>query len=278
MNARISGAQTCTYYALKCIIDPDMPTNDGAYRVIEVRVEEGSLVQARFPAAVCNSNIITAQRLVDVILGAMLKAVPERVVAACSGEMNLINVGGINPMTGEYYNYVETYGGGQGAMHNQDGMDGVHTHMTNTRNTPVEVIESAYPLRVEKYGLVPDSDGAGQYRGGLGITREIVVLGEETIFSLSADRREIGPWGVFGGQAGGTSNCIVISKEGKKKKLPSKVTTTLKEGDKVVIVTPGGGGWGKPAKRHPECVVKDVREGFICSKRAKDVYGMAVEK
>ena len=134
----------------------------------------------------------------DVLLGALIEAIPERVVAACSGEMNLINVGGIDPRTGVYYNYVETYGGGQGALHNQDGMDGVHTHMTNTRNAPAEVIECSYPFRIERYGLVPDSEGAGQYRGGVGMTREIVTLAEETTFSLSADRRKIGPWGVFG--------------------------------------------------------------------------------
>lgn len=274
MNARISAAQSCVYYVLKAVIDPDLPTNSGAYRAIEVKAEEGSLVQALFPAALCNANILTDQRLVDVLLGALLKAIPERVVAACSGEMNLINVGGIDPRTGEYYNYVETYGGGQGAMHNQDGMDGVHTHMTNTRNAPVEVIESSYPFQIAKYGLVPDSEGAGEYRGGLGMTREIIMLAEETKFSLSADRRKIGPWGVFGGQAANTSDCVVVSKKGKKRRLPSKITTALKKGDKVIIVTPGGGGWGNPKKRSKEAVVRDVREGLISAERAKKVYSL----
>ena len=272
MNARISAAQSCVYYVLKAIIDPDLPTNSGAYRAIEVRAEEGSLVQARFPAAVCNANILTDQRLVDVLLGALLQAVPERVVAACSGEMNLINVGGIDPASGEYYNYVETYGGGQGAMHNQDGMDGVHTHMTNTRNAPVEIIESSYPFQIEKYSLVPDSEGPGEYRGGVGMTREIVMLAEETRFSLSADRREIGPWGVFGGQAAGTSDCVVVSPDGSHRRLPSKVTTTLKKGDKVLIITPGGGGWGEPSKRDPAKVAWDVKEGLVSARRAEEVY------
>ena len=249
MNARISAAQSCVYYVLKAIIDPDLPTNSGAYRAIEVKAEEGSLVQASFPAAVCNANVLTDQRLVDVLLGALIEAIPERVVAACSGEMNLINVGGIDPRTGEYYNYVETYGGGQGALHNQDGVDGVHTHMTNTRNAPAEVIESSYPFRIEKYGLVPDSEGAGQFRGGMGMTREIVMLAEETKFSLSADRRDIGPWGVFGGQAAATSDCVVVSEDAIRRILPSKITTTLKKGDRLIIITPGGGGWGDPRKR-----------------------------
>jgi len=274
MNARISAARACVYYALKCIIDPDLPTNHGAYRPIEVTAEEGSLVQAIFPAAVCNANILTDQRLVDVVLGALLEAVPERVVAACSGEMNLVNLGGIDQRTGVYYNYVETYGGGQGAMHSQDGMDGVHTHMTNTRNTPVEVIESTYPFQVDRYGLVPDSEGAGEYRGGLGITREIAMLGDEATFSLSADRERLGPWGVFGGEDGSTSSCVIIAENGERQRLPSKITRTVKKGDKIVVITPGGGGWGDPRKRDRESVKRDVLEGFISREKANKVYGL----
>ena len=273
MNARISAARACVYYALKCIIDPELPTNHGAYRPISVEAEEGSLVQAIFPAAVCNANILTDQRLVDVVLGALLEAVPHRVVAACSGEMNLVNLGGINPATGIYYNYVETYGGGQGAMQSQDGMDGVHTHMTNTRNTPVEVIEASYPFRVERYGLVPDSDGAGKYRGGLGMTREILLMGEEATFSLSADRKNVAPWGVFGGRDAGRSSCIIVSKDGKKRRLPSKITTRVVEGDRIVVVTPGGGGWGPPEERNRAAIERDIREGFISRRRAREVYG-----
>ena len=272
MNSRISAARACVYFALKCIIDPDLPTNHGSYRPIEVLAEEGSLVQATFPAAVCNANILTSQRVVDVVLGALLKAVPDRVVAACSGEMNIVNLGGIDPRNGTYFSYVETYGGGQGASRYQDGMDGVHTHMTNTRNTPVEVLESSYPFRVERYGLVPDTEGAGQYRGGLGMTRQLVVLADKATLSLSADRRKIGPWGVFGGCSAGTSDCVVISRNGTRKRLPSKVTTTVNRGDRIIITTPGGGGWGSPGKRKKEAIERDVREGFICRARAKRVY------
>jgi len=278
MNARISAAESCTYYVMKCIIDPELPTNSGAYRAIEVKAEEGSLVQATYPAAVCNANILTDQRLVDVLLGALLKAVPERVIAACSGEMNLINMGGIHPRTGEYYNYVETYGGGQGAARYQDGMDGVHTHMTNTRNAPVEVIEATYPFQIGRYGLVPNTDGPGKFRGGLGMTRELVMLGEETKFSLSADRRRIGPWGVFGGRSGGTSDCVVTSADGTTRQLPSKITTALRKGDRVVIATPGGGGWGSPMERDPEAVRRDVEKEYISLERARAEYGVILDR
>ena len=276
MNARLSGAQACVYYVLKCVIDPELPTNSGAYRAIEVKAQEGSLLQACFPAAVCNANILTDQRVVDVLLGALLEAVPERVVAACSGEMNLMNVGGIHPLTGEYFSHVETYGGGQGGSHSQDGMDGVQTHLTNTRNAPVEVIESTYPFQIARYGLVSNSEGAGRYRGGVGITREFVVAAKEMRFTLSADRRKIGPWGVFGGQSARTSDCVVVSRDGKKKRLPSKTTTTLKQGDRVIIVTPGGGGWGDPMKRDPEAVRRDVIEELVSLRRARDVYGVVI--
>ena len=277
MNARISAAEACVYFALKCVIDPDLPTNSGAYRAIEVKVEEGSLMQAAFPAAVCNANILTDQRVVDVLLGALLQVVPDRVIAACSGEMNLVNVGGIHPQTGEYYNYVETYGGGQGAARYQDGMDGVHTHMTNTRNAPVEIIEATYPFQIARYGLVPNSEGAGKFRGGLGMTREIIMLGDETKFSLGADRRKIGPWGVFGGRAAGTSDCVVVSVDGKRTQLPSKVTTTLVKGDRVIIVTPGGGGWEDPFHRDPEAVRRDVEKEYISVERAREEYGVVID-
>ncbi len=273
MNARISAARACVYYALKCVIDPELPTNHGAYRPICVRAEEGSLVQAVFPAAVCNANILTDQRLVDVVLGALIEAVPQRVVAACSGEMNLVNLGGIHPDTGIYYNYVETYGGGQGAMHNQDGMDGVHTHMTNTRNTPVEVIEASYPFRVERYGLVADSEGAGRHRGGLGMTRQILFLGEEATFSLSADRKNLSPWGVCGGQEAGRSACTIVSSDGRRRRLPSKITTRVSKGDRIIVVTPGGGGWGDPRQRSRKDTEHDIREELITRRRARDIYG-----
>jgi N-methylhydantoinase B len=188
--------------------------------------------------------------------------------------MNLVNLGGIDHRTGVYYNYVETYGGGQGASERQDGMDGVHTHMTNTRNTPVEVIESSYPFRIDRYGLVPDSEGAGQYRGGLGMTREIVLLGEEAKFSLSGDRKNLAPWGVFGGQPAGTSSCVITHADGAQESTSSKVTMPLQKGDKITVVTPGGGGWGDPRLRDPESVRRDVHEGFVSLKRAQEIYGL----
>lgn len=277
LNCRWPSVAACVYYVLKAALDPELPSNAGAYRPIEIVVRQGSLLSAVYPNAVCNANIITTQRIVDVLLGALSQAVPEKVLAACSGTMNLLNIGGIDPRSGTYYNYIETYGGGQGAMHDQDGMDCVQNHMTNTRNAPVEAVEVAYPLRIEFYGLVPDSEGPGQHRGGLGMQRAFRVLGKEVHLTLSSDRAEVPPWGLFGGQPAGSSRCIVIGPDGRERRLPSKITTSV-QGDHIILTrTPGGGGWGDPRRRDPQAVRRDVLEGLVSLTRAREVYGVAID-
>jgi N-methylhydantoinase B len=273
LNARLTAAKSCVYYAAKAVIDPEVPTCSGAYRPIRVLAPEGSLLQSRFPAAIGNANILTDQRVVDVLMGAFYQAARNRVCAACSGEMNLINVGGIDPRSGQYYNYVETYAGGQGAFFDRDGQDGIHTHLTNTRNTPVEVIERSYPLKVRKYGLIPDSEGPGRYRGGCGVVRELVLLGERTIVSVGADRRKVTPWGIEGGLHARGAHCWVSSQEGEVRELPTKICTVLRQGDILRIETPGGGGWGDPAERDPAAVDHDVEEGLISAERTRSLYG-----
>jgi N-methylhydantoinase B len=191
---------------------------------------------------------------------------------------SLFNIGGLDQRTGRLYNYIETYAGGQGAMHNQDGMDAVQCHMTNTRNAPVEVIESVYPLRIRSYGLVPDSDGPGRFRGGLSMRREIEVLSEKTTMTVSTDRSRLKPWGAFGGFSGGNSSCLVES-GGKVEKLEySKMTRKVNRGDIVTIITPGAGGWGDPLTREPEKVLWDVVEEFISIERAAECYGVVIRQ
>lgn len=278
LNCRWPSVAACVYYVLKACLDPDLPPNAGAYRPVDVRVREGSLLSAQYPTAVCNANIITTQRITDALLGALAPVIPERVLAACSGTMNLLNIGGIDPRNGTYYNYIETYAGGQGAMHDADGMDAVQNHMTNTRNAPVEAIELAYPLLVESYGLVQDSDGAGKRRGGLGIQRSLRVLGESVTLTLSSDRGRISPWGLFGGGGASPSSCVLEGPGGEpSERLPSKVTTTVPHGYSIVTRTPGGGGWGDPMTREPEDALRDVEEGFVSPERARKEYGVAVD-
>ena len=276
VNSTRAVTLACVYFAIKAAIDPGLPSSDGTSRPVEVITPPGSLVNPDFPAPVSNANINTSQRIADVVLGALSSAIPERVPAASTGSMSIFTIGGMDPRTGEYYSYVETYGGGHGAMENQDGMDGVHTNMTNTRNTPAEVIEIAYPLRVERYGLVKDSDGPGKSRGGLGMTREITILDHEATVTLGTERRKIPPWGLMGGKPGGSSDCSIVSPEGKKKALPGKVTIRLDPGTRIVLKTAGGGGFGNPMERDQEKVLRDVEEGLISTKRAKEQYGVAV--
>ncbi|MEJ2164082.1 MAG: hydantoinase B/oxoprolinase family protein [Desulfobacterales bacterium] len=267
----------CTFYALKSAIDPDLPSTGGTFRPVDIITPPGTIVNPEFPAPVSNANINTAQRIADVVLGALAQAVPHKVPAASSGSMGLFTIGGVDPRTRQYYSYVETYGGGQGAVLNQDGMDGVHTNMTNTRNTPVEVIEIAYPLRVEKYGLVPNTEGPGRFRGGLGLTRELTVLEHSPTMTLGSDRLKIPPWGLQGGKSGGTVGSFIEKSGGKKEMLPSKVTRAVAPGDRIVLRTAGGGGYGNPKQRDPQKVARDVREGFIDIQRARAQYGVVID-
>ena len=277
LNCRWPSVAACVYYVVKAVLDPDLPSNAGAYRAIDIVTREGSMLSAVYPNAVCNANIVTTQRIVDVMMGALAQAIPDRIAAASSGTMNLLNIGGMDPRDGSYFQYIETYGGGQGAGHDTTGMDAVQNHMTNTRNAPVEAIEAAYPLRVETYGLVPDSEGPGEHRGGLGLRRALRMLGKEVQLTVSSDRARVPPWGLFGGQAAGMSRCLVVGPDGRETHLPSKVTTYV-DGDHVIVTeTPGGGGWGSPRLRDPEAVRWDVLEGMVSVERAREIYGVAVD-
>ncbi|MQG05841.1 MAG: hydantoinase B/oxoprolinase family protein [SAR202 cluster bacterium] len=275
INCRWPSVAACVYYVFKAILDPELPPNAGAYRPFEIIVRDGSVLSAIYPMSVCNANIITTQRITDVLLGALAEAIPEKIQAACSGTMNLLNIGGTNPRNGVLYNYIETYAGGQGAMHDLDGMHAIQSHMTNTRNAPVEAIEAAYPLIVEKYALIPDSEGAGEYRGGVGLTRILRTLGDVQL-TLSSDRASVPPWGLFGGEPAKPSKCEVIDSKGNKMGLPSKVTTSIPNDRVIVTETPGGGGWGIPSMRDPQDVRSDVLDGLVSIERAHDVYKVQI--
>jgi N-methylhydantoinase B len=267
VNAVFAVTASATYYALRCVTDPDVPPNAGCYRPIEVVTPEGSLVDPDPPAAVVGGNLETSQRVTDVVLGALAEAAPDRVPAAGQGTMNNVTFGGTDPRDGSPYAFYETQAGGFGARPTADGMDAVHVHMSNTLNTPAEVLETAYPLRVRRYELRPDSGGAGRFRGGLGLRRDIEVRGETTV-SLLADRHRRRPYGLAGGAPGEPGAAFVDGE-----RVPSKTTRELEAGALVSVRTPGGGGLGDPAERAAEAIARDLDLGKLSADRAREAYG-----
>jgi N-methylhydantoinase B len=245
VNAVEAITYSACFYVFRCLLAEDVPATAGLMRPIEVIAPEGTIVNARPPAAVAGGNVETSQRIVDVLLRALAQAIPSRIPAAASGTMNNLTIGGIDPRTGEPFAYYETIAGGMGARPTKAGIGGVHTHMTNSLNTPAEALEYAYPLRVRRYSLRPGSGGSGKHRGGDGIIREIEVLTDCEV-TLLADRRNRGPWGLSGGGDGAPGKTSVMRHSGVLQKMPGKFSTRLRKGERIRIESPGGGGWGQP--------------------------------
>ena len=204
-------------------------------------------MDARFPAAVAAGNVETSQRIVDVLLKAFAQAVPERIPAASSGTMNNLTLGGVDPRNGQVFSYYETIGGGMGACILHDGNNGIHTHMTNSLNTPVEALEYAFPFRILRYSLRAGSGGRGAHRGGDGIVREI-ELTTDADATILAERRRFRPYGLMGGEAGKAGRTTLAGLHGRRC-LPSKCRFQVRAGEHIIVETPGGGGWGSPEKR-----------------------------
>ena len=230
-------------YVFRCLVGGEVPASAGLMEPIEVIAPAGTVVNANPPASVAGGNVETSQRIVDVLFRALAQAVPDRIPAASQGTMNNLTMGGIDPRSGQEFSYYETIAGGMGGRATLDGMSGVHSHMTNSLNTPAEALEYAYPLRVREYRLRKNSGGRGKHRGGDGVVREIETLVPARM-SLLADRRKRRPYGLNGGEEGAAGEDFIIS-DGRARRINSKGSWELKAGDRVRIETPGGGGWGK---------------------------------
>jgi N-methylhydantoinase B len=276
VNSTYSQTLSACAYALKCIIDPDIPANEGFYRAIRLNAPEGSVANCRSPAAVVG-GFETHTRYVDTIFKALRPAMRERLPAGTKAMMCHVGFGGIDPRTGLYYCFLETLAGGYGARINSDGPDAVQAHGQNTENAPIEETELNYPVQVIRYELVEDSEGAGEFRGGLGLRRDYVFPDGETTFTILADRDRAGPHGVEDGLPGLRAAYVLNPDSAQARELASKVTVDLGPGDVVSYRTCGGGGWGSPRERAVELVVEDVREGKISLERARDVYGVVVD-
>lgn len=232
-------AQSATWYCVRLLASDDVPVNDGCFVPIEVIVPQGSVLDAAFPAAVAVGNTETGQRVVDVVLGALAQALPDKIPAASQGSMNNVTIGISSRV------YYETIAGGHGGGPFSGGISGRHSHMTNTRNTPVEALEHSYPLRVLSYHLRDGSGGAGQHPGGEGIVREYEML-TTAMVTINAERRSLRPYGLQGGSKGNTGQNIVQHASDGEQMLAAKATITLSAGDRLTIKTPGGGGWNAP--------------------------------
>jgi N-methylhydantoinase B len=248
INAVEAITVSACFYVFRSLLRDDVPATQGILRPIEVVAPKGTVVNAKIPAAVAGGNVETSQRIVDVLLKALAQAIPHLIPAAASGTMNNLTIGGIDPRSGEPFAYYETIAGGMGARPTKDGVSGVHTHMTNSLNTPAEALEYAYPVRLRRYSFRPGSGGHGVHTGGDGIIREIEVLADSQV-TLLADRRQRGPYGLAGGADGSPGRTTILRSDGSQQKIPGKTSVRLKSGDRVRIESPGGGGWGKPLLR-----------------------------
>lgn len=242
VNAVYAITYSAVYYVMRCLLPEDAPATAGLMRPVTVLTEPRTIVSAELPAPVAGGNVETSQRIVDVLLRALASALPDRIPAASSGTMNNLTIGGVDHRTGRPFTYYETIAGGMGARPDADGISGIHTHMTNSLNTPVEALEYAYPLRVHQYSYRGGSGGKGLHCGGDGIVREIELLVPSTV-TLLADRRIFAPYGLHGGESGSTGRSIHIAASGSHQ-LPAKCSIEAAPGDRVRIETPGGGGWG----------------------------------
>ncbi len=242
INAVFAITYSAVFYVFRCLLPPQTPATAGIMNRIEVFAPPGTIVNALPPAPVAGGNVETSQRTVDVLMRALAQALPERVPAASSGTMNNLTIGGIDPRSGAPFAYYETVAGGMGARPTSDGLSGVHTHMTNSLNTPAEALEYAYALRVKRYSYRPGSGGDGMYRGGDGLIREIELLSDAQV-TLLADRRKIPPYGLAGGAPGKRGVTTLIQGQ-TESELPSKCSLSASSGSVIRIETPGGGGWG----------------------------------
>lgn len=248
VNAVAAITTSATRYVVRCVVEAllgeTLPAGGGSMAGVEILMPEGSVVAARPPAAVAAGNVETSQRITDVLLLAFADALPELMPALSQGTMNNMTVGGMDPRTGEAFAYYETVGGGMGAGPSADGLSGVHVHMSNSLNTPIEALEHAYPFRIVSYGIRRGTGGAGRHRGGDGLRRDLQILAPARVALLS-ERRALGPAGAHGGADGAPGENVLI-RGGVEERLPGKASFSVEAGDVVSVRSPGGGGWGSP--------------------------------
>jgi N-methylhydantoinase B len=278
INAPLSVTASGVFCALKTAVDPNslIPPNSGCWRPIEVKAEEGSVVNAQFPSPVVYANHEISHRVADMVMGALASIWPGQVMACSQGTSAVITLGGVDPRSGRRYVSYETIKGGFGARPNKDGINVVASGISNTMNTPVEVLEMAFPVRVERYAIEPDSGGAGHYRGGCGAHRVWRLLdGADAVGSLCMERMTSAPFGLLGGRAGKAAVVTLTTPDGASRRLPSKGAFQAPAGSVIDMITPGSGGFGAPALRAAAAIGRDLVDGYVSERAAREDYGVA---
>lgn len=274
----VDGALKATvYYSLKSIIDPMLPPNGGFYRAISIYAPEGTLVNPKVPGA-CGARTDSCQRVADVVFGAMAQIVPKQTMAGCNSAVTTVIFSGDDKKNNRFFVYPESLGGGFGARYNKDGLDGVHVHITNSSNLPIECMEAEYPIMVDRYEIRNDTGGAGEFRGGLGYRRDYRIL-QDTVFGSHGDRQKLAPWGLQGGGDGAPGRFVINPDTPDERVLPSAKSSEveLKPGDIMSAQTPGSGGYGNPFKRRIEAVLDDVLNDKVSVENAAKLYGVVVD-
>ena len=274
LNSTLSFTKSCTYLSVRSVLRQDVPNNAGIFRCIDVIAPEGTILNPRLPGA-CAARALTGYRMLDVVLGALGQVLPDRVPAAGEGGNTVLSIGGLTPAHQPFV-LVDMITGAWGARPDKDGIEGVTNPSQNMSNAPVEVLEAQHPIRIEEYGFVPDSCGAGRWRGGLGLRRRYTLLNDEATLQLRSDRMRFAPYGLDGGgPARGTRN--VLASGGTAREMPAKFATILRRGDVIQHDQPGGGGHGDPFVRDPARVREDVRDEKITIDYARREHGVVVD-
>jgi N-methylhydantoinase B len=275
INCVPASTLSAVYYVVKVAIDPDIPNNAGCYRAVQVHMPEGTIVNARSPAAV-NARAVVVRRTVDCLLGALNRAIPERLPAASSGHPLVMSIGGIDPRDGHPYVTAEIGTGGMGARPTKDGVDSIQTDTSNAQDIPAEAIELEFPIRIGFWRLRPDSGGVGRFRGGVGFEKRFEVLRGAARISHRGERHLTAPWGLFGGGAGAQSRSLLRRADGSEVQIPSKMEFVMYPGDVLDVWTSGGGGHGDPLERETELVHADLLDGKVSASAGEKAYGVVL--
>jgi N-methylhydantoinase B len=275
INCPLATVHAAVYYSLIAVIDPHVPPNSGCYRPFRIEAEEGLIVNPRMPAAV-GARTNTSQKITEAMMLALSRAVPDRVMAGSHGQITNCGFSGFHPRTGRRFVYIDIQGGGAGARPSKDGRDGQDSHLARFKNTPVEAVEIEYPIRIERYEFIPDSGGAGTYRGALGLRRDIRILIDDVTWARYGDRQRSEPFGLFGGKPGARGKFVLNPDTPEAKDMKSKGLDRLQAGDVVSLRLPGAGGYGSPQHRERRRLLQDVRDGKVTLDGARRDYGVEV--